>query len=379
VGGGDVKRWHLASHLAGRHRLGLAFLHPPGGEAAARELVDRLRPEEWAAAPLARPRTPLSLLAARWRGLPLAAWRSFSPALIRRVADLARGRDAVLLDSVLVYPWLPPDFPGRVVLHAHNAEAVLLREYARHQPNPLVRAVARLEADRVRRLEVEACRRAQVVLAAVGDQIHLAGPGAPPGKFLETRHLGDDSLLRRPDPRFEDTGETLLFAGTLTWEPNVDGLLWFIRRVWDRLAPGRPSLRFLVVGGSPDPRLVEACRGRKGITLAGFVPDLEELYQTSRVFVAPQRYGSGMKVKVVNALSRGIPVVTTPVGAESLPVVGGTHLAVAAGGEEMAAWCLRLLDDRGLWERFRDSSRSLARREFTWDSVHRTLEEALHA
>ena len=111
--------------------------------------------------------------------------------------------------------------------------------------------------------------------------------------------------------------------------------------------------------------------------LTGFAEDLEPYYARCRVFVAPLRFGSGMKVKIVNAFYRGIPVVTTPTGAESLDVQHMQHAAIADNPETMAELCSLLLRDMGAWERLRNNSRHLAARRYTWQQVFDNLEKAL--
>jgi glycosyltransferase involved in cell wall biosynthesis len=140
-----------------------------------------------------------------------------------------------------------------------------------------------------------------------------------------------------------------------------------------------PKLRFYIVGRYPGQRLQKICKDRKGIFLTGFVKNLEEYYLKCRVFVAPLRFGSGTKVKVINAMYRGIPTVTTMTGAEGLEVKDMFHIAIADTVEKMVEDCNALLRDKTEWQVLRNNSRKLAREKYTWERVFASLDEAIHA
>ena len=325
-----------------------------------------------------RPRNLRNLLQSYRQGVPLAVYRNHYTTFQNEVARIAPRFDLIFLDSVLVFQYVPAAFNGPVILHQHNAEYVIWQRFAALEKNPFIKWPALLEARRMARYERLAACRADRILAAPGDRSALEKLGIAPGKFVETLHLGNDRLIELPNIEFHDTEEALLFVGTLDWGPNADGLVWFIRSVWDRLKRRQPRLKFTIVGSHPPPDLVRLVAGRRDIVFTGFVADLEPFYGRSRVFVAPARYGSGMKVKLIDAMYRGIPAATTPVGAESLEVEDGCHLAMAATPEKMVRDITVLLNDQDAWERMRDQSRRLAGEKYRWDRVLANLDAALH-
>ena len=377
VGGGAIKRWRLVEYFSQHYCLGLALLYQEQGFPGRQEMLSGLELCHFYAERLVKKRSPANLIKSGLRGMPLSLYRSNSPAFKKHIAAIAGGYDILFLDSYLMGQYVPEGYTGRVVLHAHNAEHVIWRQYACLKKNPLKRALILREAAYIRDYERRICGRAHAVLAAPGDRKNLEKIGADAGKFYETLHLGDERLLRLRDIEFEETGEALLSIGSLGWAPNDDGLVWFIRHVWDQLREQHPGLRFYIVGAGAGPLLRRLCGERRNIVLAGFVEDLEQYYARCRVFVAPLRFGSGMKVKIVNAFYRGIPVVTTPTGAESLDVQHMQHAAIADTPETMAQLCSLLLRDRSAWERLRNNSRHLAARRYTWQRVFDSLEKAL--
>ncbi|NNK33115.1 MAG: glycosyltransferase, partial [Xanthomonadales bacterium] len=203
----------------------------------------------------------------------------------------------------------------------------------------------------------------------------------PAGHLRDTYHLGDDRQLDLPDLRFDETQKKLMYVGFLGWEPNAQGLLWFIEAVWPQLLERHPDLVFEIVGKGADQRLQSAVAAHAGIRLRGFVEDLQEIYRESRVSVAPLLFGSGMKVKVLDAMARGMPTVTTSVGAEGIAAESGRHLMVADDARIMADQVLDLLDNSALWNRLQSESRALVQARYTWrrlfDNMHRELRLAL--
>jgi glycosyltransferase involved in cell wall biosynthesis len=296
---------------------------------------------------------------------------------------MADEHDIVLLDHYEVFPYLPPDYDGLVVYHAHNAYFKLWQRYATLPGNPARRLVARLEAARVRRYETAVANRASVVFAAPNDARELVAAGVDSARISDTFHLGDDSQLELPDLRFADTKKKLMYVGFLGWEPNVQGLLWFIESVWPLLQARHPDLRFDIVGKNPDKRLQDAVAASEGIRLTGYVADLQTVYRDSRVSVAPLLFGSGMKVKVLDAMARGIPTVTTRVGAEGIDVENGRELLVADDPAQMAAKIDDLLANPALWQQLQSSSRALIRERYTWQrlfaQMHASIDRGLKA
>lgn len=330
--------------------------------------------EQHLVAPLVVPRSAVQLAASYLEGRPLNVRRTLDAGLRDRVRRIAAGFDVIFLDHYEVYPYLPADYRGMVVYHAHNAYFKIWERYASLPGNPAMRAAAFVEARRVRRYEARVAGRADLVFAAPNDARELIAAGVDARRIADTYHLGDDAHLALPDLRFDDTIRKLMYVGFLGWEPNVQGLLWFIEQVWPQLVLRHPDLRFDIVGKNPDQRLRDAVAAHPAITLTGYVADLDSVYRDSRVSVAPLLFGSGMKVKVLDAMARGIPTVTTSVGAEGIDIENGRELLVADDPLRMADAIDALLENRDMWERLQASSRQLIRDRYTW----RRLFAAMH-
>lgn len=327
------------------------------------------------------PRTPGNLAMSYLRGIPLNVHRTHSEQLQSNIAAIASQHDIVFLDHFEVFPYLPKQYQGLTVYHAHNAYFKMWERFSQLPGNPAMRLAAHIEARRVKRYEASVANATDLTFAAPNDARELTGAGVTPEKIHDTFHLGDDQQLELPELQYANTQKKLMYVGFLGWEPNTQGLLWFIEQVWPGLVERHPDLVFDIVGKGPDQRLQQAAARWDGITLKGFVPDLQDIYKDSRVSVAPLLFGSGMKVKVLDAMARGMPTVTTSVGAEGIEMESGTHMLIADDPVGMVAQVDRLLTDPDLWQCLQINSRALIAARYTWRQLfvqmHRTLDIGL--
>jgi len=167
-------------------------------------------------------------------------------------------------------------------------------------------------------------------------------------------HVLGHSLVTHPTPRPVTDRHGLLFVGALKDEdsPNVDSLLWFHREVLPLIRGRLGRAADVMVAGRDDAPSIRGLRGQ-GLTLLGRVPDLTDLYDKARVFIAPTRYAGGIPHKIHEAAAHGLPVVATPLLAEQLGWRDGADLLVGGTPEAFADQIARLYTDDALWETVR--------------------------
>lgn len=378
ISGGVIKSRKLVEYLASRHELHLCTLLK-GADADNVEAFRACVPlVGFHAESVSAPRSLANFVRSLAAGVPLSVYRNRAASMRALVGRMIGSFDAVFVDHFLMFQFVPRSFAGRVVVHQHNAEHVMWSRFAALERNVLRKLAIAAESRRIRNYESRIGQRAQVMLAAPNDIEALTAIGIPRQRFVETLHLGEEELLQRPAIEFARTERRLLYIGSLDWEANRDGLLWFLREVWPLLAADHAGLKLSIVGRNPGAALTREAQRHGGVELHGFVADLEPHYARSRVFIAPLRFGSGIKVKVINALYRGLPVVTTAVGAEGLVARAGREMFVAADAAAMARDIGVLLNDDESWSQMRDSARSLARREYSWEASLQQAERTLH-
>jgi glycosyltransferase involved in cell wall biosynthesis len=180
-----------------------------------------------------------------------------------------------------------------------------------------------------------------------------------------------DTAFFSPGPRRREAG-TILFYGTLSYYPNLDGLLFFLREVMPAVRRLHPSARLKIVGINPP----EALRRFEApdVTFTGFVEDLRPHLAQASVVIAPLRIGGGTRLKVLEAMAMAAPVVSTSLGAEGIAVTHGREVLLADTAETFAAEVVRVLRDDGLGAELGSAGRRLVEKSYDWRASARALE-----
>ena len=158
------------------------------------------------------------------------------------------------------------------------------------------------------------------------------------------------------------------------YPPNVEAVHWFATEAFPAVRRARPEVEFRVVGSRPPARIAELARPDSGVVVTGYVPDLQPILRQAAVMVVPLLSGSGMRVKILEAFARGIPVVSTTIGVEGIDAEPGRHLLVADRPADVAAAVLRLLDDPAEAARLAGAARRLLEERYDWRSALRGLD-----
>jgi glycosyltransferase involved in cell wall biosynthesis len=375
--GGVIKTWNLVKHWSSNDLMLVCALKE-GEENHMAEFQEKVPNVKLFTIPFDRKRTPLNLLRSYFTAPSLNVFRNYNKQLDKKVKEWAPQCDLIFVDHYEMGQYVHKSFGKPVVLHEHNAEFVMWERLAEIENNPIKKALIKLEAGRIKRAEKMYAEDASIVFAAPNDIEELAKIGVDRDKLKPTYHLGEDFLLERPDLEFDQTEKALLFVGTLTWEANVDGLIWFLDEIYPLVLKNHPDIHFYIVGKNPDQRLISRAQKFDSVELTGFVEELEPYFKKARAFVIPLRFGSGIKVKLLNAMYRGIPIVTTPIGTEGLEVVSGRDLFCTQSEKEQVAAITTLIESKSKWESLRNHSREIAK-NYTWKKLLSDHDEVINS
>jgi len=155
---------------------------------------------------------------------------------------------------------------------------------------------------------------------------------------------------------------TLIFTGPFTYRANYDAMIWFVGEVFPLILKEVPDTHLIITGDHGNLPLPAS----KNITLTGYVDDIKILIASSSVSVAPLLSGGGTRLKILEAMALGTPVVATPKGAEGLDVISGEHLILANSPAEYADCVIKLLNDENLRLQFAEKAQMLVQDKYNW-------------
>ena len=257
---------------------------------------------------------------------------------------------------------------ARLVYYGHDLHGARLRRQAVGAGDPqLVR-----EAVAAERMERAIWRLVDVVLYPSALEVRAAQALEP---HIQAHAVVPYAFTAFGAPRDPPPGQAILFVAGFGHPPNEDAACWFVSDILPLIRAATPTAELWIVGSNPTPR-VRALAG-KSVTVAANVsdPDLAAFYRRARVAAVPLRYGAGVKLKVVEALAQGLPLVTTPVGAEGCDGLDDV-IALADTPAEFAARIGALLADDGVWRAQNTRQIAYASQHFSTAALSSSLLEA---
>jgi len=373
--GGKARQYHLIREMAARgHCITLLVQSKTPADEATRRVLGALCEEL-----IVLPRRPLKHPVTLWRaatsGLPLlTSVNGHAPALATRFEHLLTSRPWDIVQIEHSYGFEPFARALRrhrqpFVLTEHNVESELGAATYGKWPG-WARGLAALDQHRARRWERQVLSQATAIVAVTesdAQQLHAIG-GRP-------THVVSNGVDTRAFASVQpDVGaRRVLFLGNYEYAPNVDAVEWALTDIAPRVWAQAPDVRFCICGhGMPAAWAQRLADAR--IEWRGYVPDLAEVQRHSAVFMAPLRAGGGSKLKVLEAMAAGLPVVSTREGLSGLPVRPGVQALAADDAPAFAQALLQLLSTPQQARALGDAARQMVRHTFDWATVAEQLE-----
>jgi len=376
--GGNQRRFHLLQAFAAVSRVTLLCPEPrdPADGVPFREMCEQtlffprnafwwreepqFRPARWAKSMMRRCKTAEPLLL-----------RSYFSSAAKSLATIAAASqfDIVWVERLLCLRWLPDGLQSRIIVDLDDLEHRKLRREIAVSKTNLQTPFECLEFLKLRRFELSVPKLPFEFIVS---------------SDLDRRLLGNKENVAvipngvvipgsgQPVPANDGDPPIILFVGLMDYEPNVDAVRFFAREVLPLIHGKFPEARFVIVGRSPCPAVLELNDGTK-IVVTGTVPEVEPYLRQASVVVAPLRVGGGTRIKILEAMAHQRPVVATTIGAEGLEVESGKHLLIADTAQGLADACVCLLRDRGMGRHMSASALDLVREKYDWLQIKRAV------
>jgi len=393
-GGGTAVR-DLVTWLARRHEVMVAALVRPGEE----DLLCEVKELSASIAPIpfrdnnSRGFARAAMLFERARawgrsvqsGFPWFVEKYWSPEYSRQVLSIVEDFDpdviqieylqmALLVRDLRQWRDSRDSNSPLLVLNSHELGSLPRERRAQRASNPLAAIAAKKQAQSWRRLQVKSTGWADRTLCVTPeDHVLFENMG---GKNLLTVPLGMD-LSRIKADWDPGPGLRLLFVGSFDHRPNQLAVEFLVKKMWPEVAAALPEARLTIVGRGSRTFLSRMENlenlADQGVEALGFVEDLTGLFRKCHLFVAPLPEGGGIKIKILEAMARGIPVVTTPVGAEGISTADEGAIVIAPCDDGFASTVLTTALDPAESRRRSVSARHLIEDRFSWEAITEQL------
>jgi glycosyltransferase involved in cell wall biosynthesis len=286
------------------------------------------------------------------------AWRE-------AIEQHAKDADVVVCDFLTP----APNFEGLrllcpVVLFQHNIESQIWKRLADTAGHAVKRAYLASQYRRMWRAEKELSEGFEGIITVSPEDSAFCREQYQLRRVLGDVPTGVDVDAFQP-PAKPAAAPVIGFLGSMDWMPNIDGVLWFAREVLPKVREQMPEVRVKIIGRNP-PASIRALAADPAIEVTGTVPEVQPHVHECRVIAVPLLAGGGTRIKIFEAMAMGVPVISTTIGAEGLPVRHGEEIEIADDAESFAKGTLKLLADAGAAARMASNARELMEQRFSW-------------
>lgn len=296
--------------------------------------------------------------------------------LARAIADAAAQCrfDAAYFDTISLAPYRRHMASLPAILNHHNIESGLFDRRIAFERNPLKRFYLRQEARKLAAYEARVAREFDVHATVSALDAQRLADGCPGARATVVAN-GVDVEYFSPRSDEAENGHLVMVSG-MNWFPNRDAAIFMAQEIWPLIRQAKPQCRLSIVGTSPPAEVLELAANDARVAVTGFAADVRPYIEAAQVYLCPMRDGGGTRLKILDALAMGRPIVATTMALEGIPVVPERDVLVADSPAEFVRQVSRIVEDPGLGRRIAASGRSFVEKHFAWPVIGAALESA---
>lgn len=284
--------------------------------------------------------------------------RFYSPEFENKLAELLRSEkfDLILLEGIYLMRYIDvirKNSTTKVLLRPQNVEFIIWERLQQTEANLLKKMYLSLLAKRMKNFELENVSRADILIPVSATDLEIFQQHGcnVPATAIPT------GFVYQTLPEIGEEENAAAFIGSLDWQPNREGVEWFIEKVWPLVIKQLPDAKFYLAGRN-FPEEIKT-RKAKGLVVVGEVENAPEFVFSKAISIVPLFAGSGMRVKIVEAMAMGRAVISTTVGAESLAYTQETNILIADEQDTFAEAVVRVLKNATLRKKLGQNAQNL--------------------
>ncbi|RLC79913.1 MAG: glycosyl transferase family 1 [Chloroflexi bacterium] len=265
-------------------------------------------------------------------------------------------------------------FKVPVVLREHNIESKIWERISRNQKNILLKAYILLQYKKFYSYESQICEKFDKCFTiSQADKETLKRMNSKIN--VSVIHAGVDTSYFYPR-HIDEEPYSIIFVGSMNWLPNIEGVRWFYHKIFPLIKKEIPEAVLYIIGKKPS-REIQMLKG-KDVVVTGFVEDVREYMAKAKVFIVPLKAGSGIRIKILNALAMGKAVVSTSIGCEGIEVDNGKNIYIANTPKDFAQKVIRLLNDKKERQRLGKEGLKLIKEKYQWEQIAEQIENQIN-
>lgn len=377
--GGKIRSFNLFKRIAKRHEVVYLSLVYPNDK---KEYIDEMESTgirvvgiHWKESEKYSIKFYLELLRATFSRYPYIMKKYFSDNMVQSLKEEVSKGDYDLILCDFLQPALNLRGISEIptLLFQHNVEAVIRKRHYKEERNLIKKLCFYIEWKKLFQWEKIICSKLDYVITVSQkdtetiqkDYSVFSVKEIPTGVDTEYFTPADNVSIRN----------NLIFTGSMDWLPNEDAMLYFCQEIFPLIRQGIPDIKLTIVGRNPTKSIQRLGQDDPSVIVTGRVEDIRPFMRESGVYIVPLRIGGGTRIKIYEAMAMGIPIVSTDIGAEGLPVAHNKNILLSNDPEEFSVSVIRLLKEPELYKKIWEEGRELVVEKYGWENAASSMEE----
>jgi glycosyltransferase involved in cell wall biosynthesis len=285
--------------------------------------------------------------------------------------------DVVYLAGIILLPYFSQHWCVPIVVDAVDDESILIMDKMRLTRNPITKIRYLkwwLDYRKFAKRYVPLCR--SIILTSVSDAKFFKSIARTSNVYVIPNGVDSDFFNKEAVKNTRNV-PMLCFTGVMSFEPNYDAIIYFIKKIYGKIKKKYPEVGLKVIGRDPHPKLLEICKKDSSIEVTGYVEDIRGFLSECSIYVSPMRMGTGIKNKILEALAMSKAVVSTSKGCAGLEVTSEQNIIIRDRPEDFAKAVIELLRDEKRREFLGRNGRKLVEERYSWKTSGQLLESIL--
>ncbi|HRT14228.1 MAG TPA: glycosyltransferase family 4 protein [Bacteroidales bacterium] len=245
--------------------------------------------------------------------------------------------DIVQLESIFVTPYIPiikRHSKAKIILRTHNIEHKIWQRRTAQQSSIFKKLIFTSLTKKLKKVELSTFNHIHGYMPISShdfEYFHSKFPNIP----ATTIPFGVDLQNYKPEDYIPSDNPSLFHLGSLDWQPNLEGIQWFLDEIWYEIVEHFPNLTFTIAGRHIPQSIAD--KGYPNVNVVGEIENVNEFMLSHDIMIVPILAGSGIRVKIIEGMALGKTIITTPIGAEGLEIEHGKNIFIASNAEEFIA------------------------------------------